>query len=62
MSNRNQSDNSSKNKKENTEDNTKKQSVQYDQLAAEDEKTRTKKPGSQSNSSKTHNNGRGGGK
>lgn len=33
-----------------------------DKLSQEAEQARTKKPGSQSNSSKQHNNGRGGGK
>jgi hypothetical protein len=35
---------------------------QYDELAKEADKERTRKPGSQSNSSGRHNNGRGGGK
>ncbi len=34
----------------------------YEELSHEAEKERSKKPGSQSNSSKQHNNGRGGGK
>ena len=33
-----------------------------DELSKEADKVRTRKPGSQSNSSKQHNNGRGGGK
>ena len=35
---------------------------QMDQLQQEADKERSRKPGSQSNSSKQHNNGRGGGK
>lgn len=35
---------------------------EYDELAKEADKERTRKPGSQSNSSGRHNNGRGGGK
>ena len=36
--------------------------VHPDELQKEADKVRTRKPGSQSNSSKQHNNGRGGGK
>lgn len=42
--------------------NDKKQANDPDQLAKEAEQERTRKPGSQSNSSGRHNNGRGGGK
>lgn len=53
------------NKKDSTtvQDDKKHSSQEWDKLSAEAEKeTKTKKPGSQSNHSKQHNNGRGGGK
>ena len=37
-------------------------SREYDRLAEEGEKVRTRKPGSQGNAANRHNNGRGGGK
>lgn len=61
MNRKDQNDRSSKKDEKLNEDN-KKANVSYEQLSAEDEKTRSREPGSQSNSSKTHNNGRGGGK
>lgn len=53
-------DNSRQNMNEGSKKNVSQNNM--DQLEKESEKLRTKKPGSQSNSSKRHNNGRGGGK
>lgn len=57
-----QNENRGSGKEKNQKQNVQATSRDFEQLRKEAEKEETRKPGSQSNSSKQHNNGRGGGK